>query len=279
MPAKKDKKATGKSPATTGKSPKPTQAAAPSSPRAAPKKHVKGVRTSGTRQVELISGLGKYSRSAMYHKSGKWAVKNKKTTKKAAAAAKTVTKQIGGKDNGGSRTIVAKTKWYPTEDIPKPRSHNKKPTSAKLRSSIVPGTVLIVLAGAHRGRRVVFLKQLQSGLLLVTGPFKVNGVPIRRINQAYVIATSTRISIPSSGLSKFNDAYFKKPESAKNKKTEGEFFDGAKKKAEVSDARVADQKAVDKAILDAVKKTPELSAYLGARFTLTKNTPPHAIKF
>jgi large subunit ribosomal protein L6e len=114
-------------------------------------------------------GIEKHSRTASFKRAGVWAKKNKKAVVPTKLEKKAVTKKFGKK--GESRTIVPKTpRFYPTEDVKRPltsNKHNHRPT--RLRSSIKPGTVLIVLAGRFRGKRVVFVKQLPSGLLLVTG--------------------------------------------------------------------------------------------------------------
>ena len=45
---------------------------------------------------------------------------------------------------------------------------------------------------------------------MITRSFKINGVPLRRVNQAYVIATSTKVDIPKVSVEKFDDKYFAK---------------------------------------------------------------------
>lgn len=174
-------------------------------------------------------------------------------------------------------------RFYASDDTKVPlRSSKGKAKPAKLRKSIRPGTVVIVLAGRFRGKRVIVLKQLQkSGLLLVTGPYKINGVPLRRLNQAYVIATSTNVDVSKVDVSKIDDSFFaRKEDRVVTGGKDGEaFFAKDPKKTVVSAARKTETARVDTAIKAIVKATPSLKQYLAAKFTLTRGQKPHQIKF
>mmetsp|Transcript_9671 Transcript_9671/g.14408 ORF Transcript_9671/g.14408 Transcript_9671/m.14408 type:complete len:179 (-) Transcript_9671:7-543(-) len=171
-----------------------------------------------------------------------------------------------------------KTRFYPADDLPAPKvAEVQNPT--KLRGSITPGTVLILLAGHFRGKRVVFLKQLSSGLLLVTGPYEVNGVPLKRVNQAYVIATSTKIDLPAIPVD-IDDDYFAREDTQPAKGSEEDkFFAQKQQSSVVSDKRKADQVTVDKALMPAIEKVSMLKAYLQAKFSLKKGDKPHEMRF
>jgi len=232
---------------------------------------------------EITKNFGRLSRTQVAARR-----RNIKRTGVAPAASEaapaTVEKKVGGAKNNGVRQVAAKKapKFYGSTPETRSKLARKSNSSAKLRSSITPGTVLILLAGRFRGKRVVFLKQLASGLLLVSGPFKINGVPLRRVNQAYVIATSTKVDISSVSIDeKLNDAYFAKDSKKRSSGKEAEFFkDGEKqqKKAFPSD-KSADQKTVDKALIAEINKTENLAKYLGSTFALTKGQLPHLLKF
>ena len=56
------------------------------------------------------------------------------------------------------------------------------------------------------------------------GPYKVNGVPLRRVNQAYVIATSTKVDVSKVNVSSVDDEFFARVESASAGAGEDEFF-------------------------------------------------------
>ena len=165
-----------------------------------------------------------------------------------------------------SKTV---SKFFPIEA---PAAVEAKPT--KLRATITPGTVLIVLAGRFAGKRVVFLKQLPSGLLLVSGPYQVNKVPLRRMNQCYVAATSTKVDISSVKIPQaVNDAYFKAPAKKSEELFSKEYV------PIVSEERKANQEAVDAELMKCIEKVPMLKEYLHERFTLQRGDRPHDMKF
>lgn len=162
------------------------------------------------------------------------------------------------------------------------------PSPPQRPPGIEPGRVVILLGGAHRGKHAVILKVLDSGLLLVTGPHKVNGLPLRRVHQKFTIVTSTKLDLSSVNVpSEINDSYFKRPVEKKvrgAKAAEGEASIFAKRRVDyqLTDKRKQDQVAVDKQVLEVIKKHPEKSIlvpYLASHFYLKNKQYPHKMKF
>merc|ERR1712216_324656 len=171
-------------------------------------------------------------------------------------------------------------RYYPAEDVKGKlqSNHHNTTKQTKLRGSITPGTVVILLAGHFKGKRVVFLKQLESGLMLVTGPYKVNGVPLRRVPQSYVIATQTKVDVSKVKIpDTVNDDLFKKPKSAKKK--DDELFFEKEKESSLDESRKALQQQVDSGLMSVVSKTPLLKAYIASKFSLKNGQKPHEMCF
>jgi len=176
-------------------------------------------------------------------------------------------------------------KSYPTDDVRRRKKSvgvgKDYQGSTKLKAGLVPGSIVILVAGRHRGKRAVFLKQLQSGLLLVTGPFKINGVPLRRVNQKYVLPTSTKLELGSIAIpERVDDKYFARVElNAQDQQDQGEIFQQKKAVYSASAERKEDQKAVDASIIAAAKKVPHMVNYLGSNFALRNGQAPHKMVF
>jgi len=166
-------------------------------------------------------------------------------------------------------TLVAK------KDFKRP---NKTPKKTALRKDIQAGQILILLSGRFRGRRVVFLRQLSSGLLLVTGPYKVNGVPLKRVNQAYTIATNTKVNVSSalSLVEKLDEKTFFAVNDVERKSF---FEDSAEKSKRVPEDRKSLQKNVDTKVMEVVKSTPHMKHYLANRFALKNGDRPHSMVY
>jgi large subunit ribosomal protein L6e len=115
----------------------------------------------------------------------------------------------------------------------------------------------------------------RPNLLPYAGPYAVNGVPLRRVNQAYVIATATKVDVAGVKLpAEVDDALFK-AEAAKTTRGEADFFKLQGGKSTTSDARKALQTKVD----GMLKLSAEVTAYMKSKFALRKGDKPHAMVF
>merc|ERR1712176_1467064 len=240
------------------------------------------------RNYALESGVYRFGRSATYHKKAIYKfAKKKAVAKKVTKTHIFVEKKVGGAKNGGTRMVRVKklAADYPTKDAAAPGTSVNFFSKHKrtVRSSLSAGTVAILLAGVHKGKRVVVLKQLETGLLLVTGPFKLNGTPLRRVNQRFLLATATKIDVSGVKIpDTINDKYFARVKAEKSAKKDGDIFDAKKEGYKPSEQRKTDQTAIDTQVLAAIKSHKEgqaLRQYLKATFALSKGQYPHKMSF
>ena len=178
-----------------------------------------------------------------------------------------------------NKALQFKKSWYPVSNL---KSHFKRkckvPKKTHISADLVPGQVVILLSGRFRGRRVVFLKKLESGLLLVTGPYKYNGVPLKRVNAAYVLPTNTKLKVDAKVADSVKDEFFKKVDVERNE--EKDFFeDESTKKKRITPERTKAQNDVDTQVKKAVDKVPMMKEYLRNRFALKSGDKPHLMKF
>jgi large subunit ribosomal protein L6e len=110
------------------------------------------------------------------------------------------------------------------------------------------------------------------------GPYKLNGVPLRRVNQRYVIATSTKVPLTGVNVKDIDDKFFAREKEVK-KGTEDAMFEGEAKATVISPVRKAAQTTVDAALVKNIEKMDTLSAYISAKFSLSKADKPHTMVF
>ena len=178
-----------------------------------------------------------------------------------------------------NKKLLFKKNWYPISNL---KSHFKRkckvPKASHISAPLTPGQVVIILSGRFRGRRVVFLKKLESNLLLVTGPYKYNGVPLKRVNAAYVLPTNTKLKINEDVAKNVNDKVFDRVK-IERKKEEDFFEDNEKKKGRITEDKKKLQNEVDTVVKKAVDEVPMMKEYLRNRFALKNGDKPHLMKF
>ena len=178
-----------------------------------------------------------------------------------------------------NKGLKFKKNWYPVSNL---KAHFKRkckiPKKSHISAELTPGQVVIILSGRFRGRRVIFLKKLESGLLLVTGPYKYNGVPLKRVNAAYVLPTNTKINVDGKVAESINDKFFSRV-IIKREKEEDFFVEEKAKKERITDERKKAQNDIDTVVKKAVDDVPMMKEYLRNRFALKNGDKPHLMKF
>ena len=179
-----------------------------------------------------------------------------------------------------NKSLKLKKNWYPVSNLKSQfKRQCKAPKASHISAPLTPGQVVIILSGRFRGRRVVYLKKLESNLLLVTGPYKYNGVPLKRVNAAYVLPTNTVLKVDEKVADSVKDSLFTKKVEIERKSEKDFFVEDEVKKKRITEEKKKAQNDVDTQVKKAVDEVPMMKEYLRNRFALKNGDKPHLMKF
>jgi len=190
------------------------------------------------------------------------------------------------KKTGKKYLLKMNPKKYPVPNLNTPRKAVYK--QVKLRASVTPGTIGILLKGNQRAKRVIFLKQIDSGLLLVCNP--VNQCAPRTIDHKFFLATKMKVDV--SGIQipeEMNHTFFH------NKRAERKAYLKALRKSSILGGDKPEKKvkaltpeklAVNKKLEDQltalIEAHPEgaiFKKYMRSLFKLGPRDYPHKMQF
>lgn len=147
---------------------------------------------------------------------------------------------------------------YDTEDITAEEKnfvHKHTQTPRASRTDLTPGNIVVVLEGAHTGKRVVFIKQLSENKALVSGISSINGVSLFKIDERFLFKLSVNVEVPSRLNFNIENLY------------ESKMFESEKAEVELS----AEEKAFEDELLSFVCKVPYMKSYLAESFKIDNN--------
>ncbi|KAF5141113.1 60s ribosomal protein l6 [Vairimorpha ceranae] len=122
------------------------------------------------------------------------------------------------------------------------------------RTDLECGMIVVVCEGIYESKKVIYLKGLDNNLVLCAGVRDINGVPFFKIDESYLLTTSSKIYI------NLNDITIKEDEVPLVTKD---------KSLEVMDIEYTQKMSnIEKTISDEVSKVEYLRAYLKAPFEI-----------
>lgn len=163
------------------------------------------------------------------------------------------------------RVLAEDAGLYMPDDVPGFVEKYKARTAQKprvARSDLLKGMVVVVLEGVFASRRVVYLKGLEGNLALCAGPRSVNGIPLFKIDERYLLATSTVLDISVDADGK--DAVL----------AERDVY------TMPMDVEMTDEeKRVDEEVAKAVKKVEFMKAYLAEPFEIDTTRSFYSLRY